>query len=106
MTHGQIAEYRDAPSDQFSKITVIDTATNGRREYSLKRHSVGFECAGSMARWQGYEVFSVTFESDGSTHGRRFINQAEAQDLFDKWTGRDVEINAQIVRDEIRQECR
>lgn len=104
MRHGQIAEYRDAPSAQFSKVTILDKASNERREYVLSHHTPGFELAGSMARWNDHEVWSVTFESDGATHGRRFLNKGEAQDLFDKWTGRDVLINAQIVRDEIRQE--
>ena len=106
MKHGQIAEYRDAPSDKFSKVTTLDSAVNGRREYSLKHHTPGFECAGSMARWSGHEMWSVTFYMDGATHGRRFLNKGEAQDLFDKWTRRDVIKDAQIVRDEIRREIR
>jgi hypothetical protein len=104
MKHGQIAEYRDAPHAQFSKVTVLDTGTNDRRDYRLSHHAPGFELAGSMARWNGHEVWSVLFEQGGATHGRRFLNKGEAQDLFDKWTGRDIEINAQIVRDEIRND--
>jgi hypothetical protein len=104
MKHGQIAEYRDAPSDQFSKVTTLDSGINEMREFFLKHHTPGFELAGSMARWNDYEMWSVTFEMGGATNGRRFLKKGEAQDLFDKWTGRDVQIEAQIVRDEIRKE--
>lgn len=104
MKHGQIAEYRDA--QDFSKVTTLDRAVNGRREYFLKHHGIGFECAGSMARWNGHECWSVTFLDSGATHGRRFLKPGEAQDLFDRWTGRADAVNAQIIKDEIRADFR
>lgn len=91
MKHGQIVEYANAPSAQFSKVTKLDSAVNDRREYFLKHHTAGFELAGSMARWNANEVWSVTFEMGGATNGRRFLNKAEAQDLFNKWSGRQVQ---------------
>ena len=103
MKHGQIVECSAAR--ELSNVTIIDRCINGRREYFLKHHGIGFEPAGSMARWSAHEMWSVTFYDGGATNGRRFLNLGEAQDLFDKWSGRDVEINAQIIRDEIRAQA-
>ena len=85
-THGQIVEYGTVTSDQFSKVTKLETGINGRREYTLNHHTPGFECAGSMARYNGREVWSVQFYMDGATHGRRFLAEADARALFQKWT--------------------
>jgi len=89
MKHGQIAEYGSVKSDEFSKITTLETGTNKRREYRLAHHTPGWESAGSMARWNNNEVWSVTFEMGGAINGRRFLSFDEAQNLFDIWTGKN-----------------
>lgn len=85
MEHGQIAEYGQVKHEDFSKVEVLDTKINGRREYRFSHHSAGWECAGSMVRFNAHEVWSVLFEADGATHGRRFLKESEARELFNKW---------------------
>ena len=89
-THGQIAEYGTMSADQFSKVTRLDSRVHGRHDYRLQHHTPGFECAGSMARYNGHEVWSVTFEAQGAIHGRRFLNEQEARNLFEVWTTREA----------------
>lgn len=84
--HGQIVEYGTYTDADRSTVTRIDSAVFDRREYVLKHHTPGFECAGSCARYNGNEVWSVTFQSAGATHGRRFLKESDARDLFAKWT--------------------
>lgn len=86
MKHGQIVEYRDAPREQFSKVTVLEQRAKGSRMYRLTHHTPGFECAGSCARWAANEVWAVLFDMDGATHGRRFLKKEDAQALLDAWT--------------------
>ena len=100
-------EYGSYTDDQRSKVTTLDSGKSPEGEYPrqfyLKHHSAGYEPAGSMARWTD-ERWGVTFDQGGAINGRRFLTLPPAQDLFNKWTGRDVEVEAQIVRDEIRME--
>lgn len=88
MEHGAIVEYRDTKPEQFSKVTRLDSAVVGRREYRLSHHSDGFEPAGSCARYSAREAWSVLFEANNATHGRRFKTLAEAQSLFNDWKTR------------------
>lgn len=90
MKHGQIVEYGSFPSSELSKRTTLETRKNGRNTFELCHHAVGFECAGSMARFQGHEVWSVRFEQGGAEHGRRFLTLEEAQALFNKWAPLEV----------------
>jgi len=85
MKHGQIAEYAEISKDQLSKVNTLETAVNGTREFRLTHHSRGWECAGSMARWNDLEMYGVLFEMAGATNGRKFLKQDEAKALFDKW---------------------
>ena len=86
MNHGQMVEYGNTKQlGEFSKVTKLNSAVVGRREYTLNHHTPGFECAGSMARWNNNEVWSVLFEMDGATHGRRFLKKEDAEELFKKW---------------------
>jgi hypothetical protein len=74
------AEYGTYPDSARSVVKVI--ARQGK--YTLKHHTAGYEPAGSCARYTD-EVWSITFELDGSTHGRRFRDQWDAHKLFDAW---------------------
>ncbi|KKM82837.1 hypothetical protein LCGC14_1315590 [marine sediment metagenome] len=48
------------------------------RVWTLRHHTAGLECAGSMARWTN-EVWSVTTSIEGISHGQRFASEAAAR---------------------------
>ena len=85
---GRIIEYGQIPEDSHSRVTVLRRVTKGRTEYRLVHSTPGYECAGSMARWTD-ERYAVNFDMDGSIHGRSFLDEQAARDLFDKWTKQD-----------------
>jgi len=85
MEHGQIVEYGTFDKSELSRVTVLETRTSDIRAYALCHHSTGFELAGSMARYNGREAWSVRFEQGCSTHGRRFATLEEARAMLDKW---------------------
>ena len=95
MKHGQIAEYGQVKSEDFSKVTMLDHFTMVREgcmlDYRLSHHTVGWELAGSVARFNGHVVWSASFHMDGPTiHGRRFPTEKDARDLFLKWTKKEA----------------
>ena len=81
-----IAEYRDIKPEQFSVHTVLDKRTKGNREYRLEHAAAGYEPAGACARMREVECWSVLFYLDGATHGRSFLSETQARDLFNAWT--------------------
>jgi hypothetical protein len=58
-----------------------------RRRYFLTHHTAGYEIAGSGTRWTN-ERWSVSFMDSGVKHGRSFRTEAEARELFEKWTAK------------------
>lgn len=90
MKHGQMVYYGTFDSSELSRRTVLETRKSGHTEYELGFHTVGYECAGSMARWSDHECYSVLFEMGGATHGRRFFTLEEAQAMLNKWAPLEV----------------
>lgn len=82
-----VAEYGDLTKEDFTTRTVIERRymRGETRSAALVMSSSGFECAGSLARWTD-AYWAVETYIDGSRHGRRFKNEADAVALFDRWT--------------------
>jgi len=87
MNHGQIAEYGQLKTEQFSKVTCLEKRISGRTEFTLNHHGIGFETAGSCARFNAHENWSVLYyASNGSRCGAHFKTLSEAQQRFALWT--------------------
>ena len=85
----KIAEPGQFPDAPFSKKTILKEGTSQtvpNRKFELTHRSEGYSVAGSMMRWDG-EAWGVLFFEDNATHGRWFLTEPEARDLFQKWTG-------------------
>ncbi len=81
-----IKEYRDLTDADRSVVTVLSTRNvvndySQTREWILRHHTAGFECAGSCAR-STPEKWSVTSVSNGSTFGNSFLNESDARTVF------------------------
>lgn len=104
--HNQIVEYGAVTRKQISRAVEVEPEQYG---VTFKRIGIGFECAGSMARFQGKEVFAVNFYINGATHGKRFLieNEAEARAYHARLVAHEKEraerIAAMIAAQEIER---
>ncbi len=81
-----IKEYRDLTDADRSVVTVLATRNvvndySQTREWILRHHTAGFECAGSCAR-STVEKWTVTSFSNGSRFGNSFLNESDACEVF------------------------
>jgi hypothetical protein len=83
-----LMEYRELNQkpELRGQETVLDEGVGERNTlYKLTHKTAGYYCAGSCARFDN-EAYGVIFEAHGSRHGRWFKTEAEARELFGKWT--------------------
>lgn len=79
-----LAEYGTTTGQPRPDATILDTKVCGRRRIRLEAVTAGWAIAGSVLRWDnGY--FAVRWdERDGTTHGRRFRELADAVKHFNR----------------------
>lgn len=83
----RLCEYGQTEPGTFARRKILKSRTGDfRRVYQLYHAPRGYYCAGSMARWQDKELWGVQFQEDGATHGRMFLTEQKARDLFKEWT--------------------
>lgn len=91
--HNQIAEYRDITNQPLALGIIIERGIGARPgvkgEVLFQEFHEGWEPAGSMARYT-VATYRVTFQSDGATHGKRFLltleGYNEAKAYFERLT--------------------
>lgn len=80
----QIIEYGNPLSEHSSVKTALRRERRqndyGRvTEWTLNHSTKGYVPAGSMMRYQAYDIYSVNFDMGGATHGRAFLTLPEAE---------------------------
>lgn len=96
MTKTYTAENGVIPEKRMSQRTVLTIGKGAfGRTYELVHKTVGYEVAGSGLRITGEAWGSLSYDRNGTTHGKWFKTLAEAQENFLRLTTAIIEIKAE-----------
>jgi hypothetical protein len=89
----RLCEYRDVDARLIGIVTTLarGEAVNChgiRKPMALQSVTRGYQCAGSVLRWQDRPIWRVrVWQNDGTTTGLAFKTEAEARAQYDAWSG-------------------